>query len=152
MFGTQHGLLFDLVRGCFELRLERPVKFKTRFEIQLRSRILAAHQTHNSSIAIRLGILRIDLDRAAEIGECALDITFLRQQISAIVVEPRMWFECDGFTQICYRFVKPPSSIESNATEVEAVLELLAVEFDCFRKIGDSSIEIELLETADPAL
>ena len=130
----------------------RFVKFKTFFEIQFRRDIIALHKTNNASVAISLGVPGFDLDRSVEVNHGPIEIALLRQQVSAIVIEPRMLFESYGFAQIGYRFNKAVQSVERHAAEIKAVLEAWAIQLDRLSEVADGAFEIVLFKTADTAL
>src|ERR1700752_3640305 len=116
----------------FELKLERLIQFKALFEILFGSRIFAAHQPNNASIAISFGKLRLDLDRPIEIGHGAIKITSLGQHIAAVIVETRMLFESNSFTYIGDGLINPAAPIKCDAPEVKTKLQLLPPQLNRF--------------------
>ena len=151
MLRTQDRLLPNLIRGSFEVSSEPWFVCETFFEIQLSRRVLAAHQTNNASIAISFGGLRIDLDSAVKIGHGAIEITLLRQQVSAIVIEAWMLFKSYGFVEIGDRLIKTVQPVERNTAEIKAELQTWAMQLDRLSEIGNSAFEIVLFKTADTA-
>src|SRR5258705_4927400 len=145
-------MLLDLTCGRIDLSLQLAVKLKALLKVQLRLCILAAHEAHNSSVAISFGELRCEFDGLVEICESTIKVAFFQQESSAIFVESRMRSDRDGLADIRYGHFKITLTIIRHPTKVVTELQVRTLQFNRFCEIGNRAIKVILFKAGDAAL